>query len=151
MDAVTYPQHEVIEFVNQAVIPLRVASNTEPLATNFNLKWTPTLITLDPDGKEHHRTVGFIMPEELIPSLLLGIAKVHFDRDMFSEALANLETLLSKYPKCDAAPEAIFFRGVAKYKATHDAKPLKHAYELLEANFPGAEWTKRAYPYRLLP
>ena len=151
MDAVTYPKYEVIEFVKQAVIPLRVASNTEPLATNFNLKWTPTLITLDPDGKEHHRTVGFISPEELIPSLLLGIAKVHFDRDMFSEALANLETLLSKYPKSDAAPEAIFFRGVAKYKATQDAKPLKQAYELLEANFPDAEWTKRAYPYRLLP
>ncbi len=76
---------------------------------------------------------------------------MHFDRDMFSEALTNLEMLISKYPKSDAAPEAIFFRGVAKYKATHDAKPLKQAYELLETNFPGAEWTKRAYPIGCSP
>jgi len=63
---------------------------------------------------------------------------------------ANLEALLAGYPKSDAAPEAIFLRGVSRYKSTHEAKPLKEAYELLQAQYPGSEWTKRAYPYRLL-
>ena len=150
MDAVTYPNDRVIEFIQKSMIPLRVAFDSQPLATQFNLKWTPTLITLDTDGKEHQRTVGFLPPEELIPSLMLGIAKSHFDRERFSEALSTLDKLLKDYPKSDPAPEAIYLRGVCGYKSTHTPKPLKEAYEQLQAKYPSSEWTKRAYPYRLL-
>src|SRR4030043_471933 len=136
MDAVTYPNEGVIEFIQKNMIPLRVAFDAQPLATEFSLKWTPTLITLDADGKEHQRTVGFLPPEELIPSLLLGIAKSYFNREKFSEALSTLDKLLADYPKSDAAPEAIYLRGVCRYKSTHDPKPLKGAYEQLQANYP---------------
>ena len=151
MGAVTYPNAEVGEFVSKNLIPLQVKSDAQPLANDFNVKWTPTLITLDAEGKEHHRTVGFLPPEELIPSLLLGIAKCHFDRDRFAEALASLDKLLAEYSKGDSAPEAIFLRGVSRYKSTHDPKPLKEAYEKLQSEYPSSEWTKRAYPYRLIP
>jgi len=80
MDAVTYPNDGVIEFIQKHMIPLRVAFDAKPLSIDFNIKWTPTLIILDADRKEHQRTVGFLPPEELIPSLMLGIAKSHFDR-----------------------------------------------------------------------
>ncbi len=150
MDAVTYPDHRVIEFIQSHMIPLRVPFDDKPLSADFNVKWTPTLVTLDPEGKEHHRTVGFLAPEELIPSLLLGIAKSHFDRERFDEALSTLDRLRTDYPNSDSAPEAIYLRGVSKYKSTHDPKPLKGAYEQLQARHPSSEWTKRAYPYRLL-
>lgn len=132
------------------MIPLQVRFDAQPIATDFNIKWTPTIITLDSKGKEHHRTVGFLAPEELIPSLLFGIAKMYFDADKFNDALANLNQLLSEYPESDASSEAIYLRGVCLYKSTHDAKPLKEAYEKLNARDPKGEWTKRAYPYRLL-
>jgi hypothetical protein len=151
MGAVTYPNEKVVEFVTKNLVPVQVLSDAQPIASNFNIKWTPTLITLDPEGKEHHRTVGFLPPEELIPSLLLGIAKSHFDRERFADALAALDKLLADYSKSDAAPEAIFLRGVSGYKSTHDPKPLKQAYEKLQAQYPSSEWTKRAYPYRLIP
>jgi len=150
MDAVTYPVDKVISFINENMIPLRVPFDTQPLSTDFNIKWTPSLITLDPDGKEHHRTVGFLAPQELIPSLLLGIGKSYFETDRFDEALASLDKLLGEYPKSDSTPEAVYLRGVCRYKSTHDPKPLKAAYEQLEAEHPASEWTKRAYPYRLL-
>src|SRR5512134_2846423 len=127
MGAVTYPNAQVAEFISKHLIPLQVAYNTQPLAKNFNVQWTPTLITLDADGKEHHRTIGFLPPEELIPSLLLGIAKCHFDSERMGDALENLERLSSQYPKSDSAPEGIFLRGVSRYKSTHDPKPLKEA------------------------
>lgn len=151
MGAVTYPDESVVEFIVENLIPLQVKSNAQPMATDFNVKWTPTLITLDPDGKEHHRTVGFLPPEEIVPSLLLGIAKCHFDRERFDEALRALNTLLERYPKSDAAPEAIYLRGVSLYKSTHNPKPLREAYEKLQQEYPSSEWTKRAYPYRLIP
>jgi tetratricopeptide (TPR) repeat protein len=150
MDAVTYPNENVIEFIQQNMIPLRVTFDAQPLATDFNLKWTPTLIALDADGKEHQRTVGFLPPEELIPSLLLGIAKSYFDRERFSEALSTLDKLIKDYPNSDSVPEALYLQGVSKYKSTHNPKPLKEAYEQLQAKYPSSEWTKRAYPYRLL-
>jgi tetratricopeptide (TPR) repeat protein len=150
MDAVTYPNENVIEFIQKNMIPLRVAFDAQPLATDFNLKWTPTLIALDADGKEHQRTVGFLPPEELIPSLLLGIAKSYFDRERFSEALSTLDKLIKDHPNSDSVPEALYLQGVSKYKSTHNPKPLKEAYEQLQAKYPSSEWTKRAYPYRLL-
>ena len=150
MDAVTYPNTKVIEFVQENVVPLRVPVTDQPLPTDFNVKWTPTLIVLDAEGKEHHRIVGFLPPEELIPSLMLGIAKSGFDREQYVEALSALEKLLGTYPKSDSAPEAIYLQGVCQYKSSHDPKPLKKAYEQLQAVYPSSEWTKRAYPYRLL-
>jgi tetratricopeptide (TPR) repeat protein len=150
MDAVTYPNERVIGFINQNVIPVRVLSDQQPLATDFNIKWTPALLILDQEGKEHSRTVGFLSSEELIPTILLGTGVGHSDQEEFKEALSCYERLLTEYPESDAAPEAIFQRGVNLYKSTHDPKPLKEAYNLLQDKYPNSQWTKRAYPYRLI-
>lgn len=150
MEAVTFPQPRVIEFMSEQVIPVRLPHDHKPLAEQFQVKWTPTLITLDGDGKEHHRTVGFLPPEDLMASILLGKAKVYFDRDDFQAALKVLEALLSQFPKSGSAPEAVFLSGVCGYKRTGDPKPLKAAYERLASGYPESEWTQRAYPYRLL-
>jgi hypothetical protein len=150
MGAVTFPDAKVIAFIKQNLIPIRLPHDHKPLAEQFQVKWTPALVTLDTEGKEHHRTVGFLSPEELIPSLLLGKAKIDFDHEDFAKALVSLEALLKDYPKSGAAPEAIFLRGVCGYKSTHTPKPLKEAYEKLAKDYPDSEWTRRAYPYRLL-
>ena len=150
MGAVTYPNQKVVEFIETHMVPIQVLFDSQPLATNFNVKWTPTVITLDQEGKEHHRTIGFLAPEEFIPSLRLGIAKTHFDREKFSEAIALFEGILKDFPKSDAAPEAVYLRGVALYKSTHNAENLKDAYKRLQAEYPSSEWARRAQPYRLL-
>jgi hypothetical protein len=150
MDAVTYPQPAVVTFINESIIPVRVRFDAQPLATQFNVQWTPTLVTVGGDGKEHHRTVGFLPPEELIPSLLLGAAKCAFDAGDMAPAVKNLERLLAAYPKAGCAPEAVYLHGVAQFKTAHDPKPLKEAYEKLHTVYPGTEWERRASPYRLL-
>jgi len=94
MGAVTFPDAKVIAFIKQNVIPIRLPHDHKPLAEQFQVKWTPALVTLDMEGKEHHRTVGFLSPEELIPSLLLGKAKIDFDHEDFGKALTTLEDLL---------------------------------------------------------
>jgi len=150
MDAVTYPDENVQRFINENLIPLRIPADSKPYADDFRVKWTPTLVTLGPDSEEHHRTVGFLPPQELIPSLLLGMAKFHFDHDRFHEAKELLSRLDAEYGESDAAPEALYLAGVCGYKASHDVTPLKQAYEGLASRFPDNEWTKRAAPYRLL-
>jgi hypothetical protein len=150
MDAVTYPDEKVSDFIQTKVIPLRVSFDAQPLATDFKVKWTPTLVTLDSDGSEHHRTVGFLGPEELIPSILLGVGKSCFDTGKFDEAVASLDTILQGYARSASAPEAVFLKGVSLYKGTHNPRPLRDAYDRLQAEYPDNEWTKRAYPYRLI-
>ena len=149
MDAVTYPQKAVEAFLAESMVALRIPSD-HPLSKEFKVSWTPTLVTLDWNGQEHHRTVGFLSAEELVASLMLGSAKAYSDLDLFDKAFGSLGKLLSAYPASDAAPEAIFVRGVCGYKSTHSPAPLKQAYEQLGKQYPQSEWTKRAYPYRLL-
>lgn len=150
MDAVTYPEAQVVDFINNNMIPLRVRFDAQPLASVFEVKWTPTLITLDPGGKEYHRTVGFLDASELVASLLLGIAKAHFAKDEFEAALETLGRLISDYADSEAAAEAIYLNGVSGYKSSSDPKKLREAYERLKSEYPASEWTKRAYPYRLI-
>lgn len=149
MGAVTYPNEKVAEFVMNRMVPIQVLAGS-PLAADFKVTWTPTIVVLDYYGKEHHRTVGFFPPEEFIPSMLLGMGKVDFDTDQFNDAILHFDVLLREYARSAAAPEAIYLRGVSRYKASHDAKPLKEAYEKLKADYPASEWTKRAEPYALL-
>ncbi len=150
MDAVTYPDEKVGDFLRARVIPVRVPFDHKPLSETFNIKWTPTIITLDAEGNEAHRSVGFLGPQELIPSLLLGIGKTHFEGGRFAEAISVFDEILGQYPRSDSAPEAVYLRGVSLYKNTHDPKPLRGAYDKLNADYPESEWTKRAYPYRLI-
>ena len=149
MDAVTYPEQSVIEFITSNVIPLRIPSG-DPLADQFNVQWTPTLVLLDAEGKEHSRTVGYLGPTEIIPVELLGIARLLFNQEKTQEMLAVLDKIITQYTGSDQTPEVIFFYGVAMYKHTHDPKHLRTAYDRLTREYPGHEWTKRAYPYRLI-
>lgn len=149
MDTVTYPNTNIINFINENMIPLRLSFDAKPMSTEFNIQWTPTIITLDQEGNEHHRTVGFLSPEELIPSLILGIGKMYFDKGNLDKAARNFEKL-TDYPNSNSTPEGIYWRGVSKYKSTHDPNALKDIYQYLEVKYPASEWTKRAYPYRLL-
>jgi tetratricopeptide (TPR) repeat protein len=150
MDAVSYPNPNVIEFFSEHLIPVRVLVDSKPLPQKFKVQWTPTLVLLDDEGEEHHRTVGFLAPDELLPSLMLGIGKSYFDREFFAQAEQILEQLLKEYPHSDAAPEATYYLGVDRYKNTHIPEELKKTIELLQKNYPGNEWTKRASVYQLL-
>ncbi len=149
MGAVTYPDEKVADFVMNRMVPLQVLANS-PLASEFNIKWTPTIIVLDYYGKEHQRTVGFFPPEEFIPSIMLGMGKIDFDTEQYEAAMRHFDTVLTQYPDSAAAPEAIYLRGVSGYKTSHDPAPLKEAYEKLKAEYPASEWVNRAKPYSLL-
>ncbi len=147
MDAVTYPNKNVIEFVDRNMIPVRVGSDERQLFNEFKIRFTPTLITLDASGTERQRTVGFMPPEELIPSLTLGIGKAHLERGEFTQAIPRFEKVVSEYPKSASAPEALFYLGAAQYQQTHEPKFLQKAYERLAAEYPQSPWTTKASPH----
>lgn len=150
MGAVTYPDSKVVEFIEENLVPIQLPHKAKPESDRYNVKWTPTILVIDWDGKEHHRSVGFLPPDDFIPFLMLGIGKASFDYDRFDLAIDCFERILKEFPQSKAAPEAFYLRGVSLYKRTEDAKPLKEAYEGLKERYPGSEWAEKAEPYRLL-
>jgi tetratricopeptide (TPR) repeat protein len=152
MGAVTYPDKEVAGFVDLQFIPVQIETSeaNRALMQQYGVTWTPSIFVLDADGKVHYSTVGFVPPEEFVPTFMVGKARWYFDTGQYAEARAFLEEMLTRCPHPNAAAEAIFFLGVAKYRMTQDPKPLREAYEELTAKYPQSEWTKRADPYRLI-
>ena len=121
------------------------------MVSRFSVKWTPTVIVLDSNGDEHHRFVGFLPPEDFIGQMILGKGREAFNLEQFDQAIQCFQELLVRYPKTGAAPEAQYYLGVAKYKASHDPKELKSNLEILQKDYPGTEWTKKAQVYALIP
>ncbi len=150
MDAVTYPDDKVAEFIFNNFIPLRIAGDEEPYAADFMVNWTPRIIVLDSVGLSHQSEVGFLPPEDFIASLELGLAKADFDSHKLEDCKAHLHRILEGYAGSSSAPEAAFLLGVTSYKLSGQAAPLKEAYHFLQGKYPDSEWAKRALPYRLL-
>ncbi|MGB3212512.1 MAG: tetratricopeptide repeat protein [Desulforhopalus sp.] len=150
MDTVTYPTKEVVTFVNNYLIPLRIEVNDDTSIEEYHHFWTPTLAILDTNGNEIQRTIGFLGVDEFTAIMLLGIAKVRLDAGEYDTALIPLKSLLETFSESHAVPEAIYFRGVTMYKQTNNPNKLKEAYEKLLSDYPDSRWTRRAYPYRLL-
>ena len=151
MGAVTYPDEKVAGFINENLVPVQMLYDAQPYAVDYNVQWTPVVIILDETGKEHHRTVGFLPPDEFVPSVLLGMLKTKFDLQQYGEAARVADMLIREYPGARAVPEAIYWHGVANFETTHDPQHLKAAYQKLKAEHPSSEWTQRAEPYSLLP
>ena len=150
MDAVTYQAQEVVGYINNYLIPLRINVNDPSLLEDYHHIWTPTIAVLDLNGREVQRTIGFLGPDEFIATMDLGIAKVRMDAGKYDTAMIPLKSLMETLPKSDSIPEAIYFSGVTLYKQSNDPRKLKEAYEKLLRDYPESPWTKRASPYRLL-
>lgn len=151
MGAVTYPNEGVAKFVDLNFIPVQIETSQADLMQKYAVSWTPTILILDADGKEHYRSVGFLNPEEFIAGFQTGKGRYYLDLEQYPEALGMFEEVINNPAAGNAAPEAIFFHAVATYKHTHNPKPLRQAYETLTAKHPGSEWAKRAEPYKLIP
>ena len=107
MDTVTYPNPRAAEFVKDWMIGLRVdVKSQRDLAMEFQIQYTPTVIILDENRKEHYRSVGFHPPDQLLPELMVAAAKVHYQNKQFRQALALSKKMLADYPRNTWAAEA---------------------------------------------
>ncbi len=150
MGAVTYPNEKAAKFIDLNFIPVQIPTSNEVLMAKYVVKWTPTILVLDGEGREHYRAVGFFTPDELIASFMVGKGHWYLDKEQFPEARAMFEEVQAAYPDSEATAEALFFNGVTRYKTTHDPKVLRETYDTLTGKFPHSMWTKQAAHYRLI-
>jgi hypothetical protein len=132
-------------------VPVRINKEKQiDLFKKYTVTWTPTIVILDTEGKEHFRFTGFLPPSEFSAAIILDGAKTELDLQNYDLAIKCCNEVIEKYKGSVAVPEAIFYLSVAKYLSTHDAKNLRAGFDRLTKEFPGAEWTLKATPYRLI-
>jgi tetratricopeptide (TPR) repeat protein len=135
--------------VTEHFLPVRVHVREQPeawkrLGERYGVQWTPTILVVDPSGAERHRIEGFLPVDELLAQLTLGLGKSAFARQQFGEAERWFREAVERYPDADAAPEALYWAGVALYKKTNDATALAHTAEALTRQYPDSVWAKKA-------
>ena len=110
----------------------------------YNAQWTSTILELDPQGVERHRIEGFLPADEFIAQLMLGRAQIAFAQQKWDEAERRFREVVEQYPDTDAAPEALYWAGVAPYKGTHDAASLKRTADAFKERYRDTTWAKKA-------
>src|SRR5262249_55388897 len=106
--------------------------------------WTPTILVMDVDGTERHRIEGFLPADDFLGQLELGLGKRDFESARYEAAQRHFSQVARTHPASGAAAEARYWAGVAEYKATNDAAPLKAAARDLKERWPESEWTRKA-------
>ncbi len=110
----------------------------------FGVLWTPTVLILDSEGRERHRIEGFLPTEDFLAQLHLGLGQVAMSAKRFTDAERQFYGVVQELPNTDAAPEAQYWAGVSKYKASNDPAALKETAEAFKKRYGHTEWAKKA-------
>jgi len=126
-------------------VPVRIKVREHPeLMERFGANWTPTILVLDPDGVERHRIEGFLPADDFAAQLVLGLGHMAFARGDYAEAERRFDEELRDYPATDSAPEAQYWKGVARYKRTGNAAELTATYRAFQERYGNTPWAKKA-------
>ena len=109
----------------------------------FDALWTPSVLILDPNGKERYRIEGYLPVDEFRAQLEMGLARVAFMSKNFADAERRYAAVLDRFGNTKAAPEALYWKGVSHYKATNDHTVLSEMPELFRQKYPNSEWAMK--------
>jgi hypothetical protein len=139
-----YPNDRVAGFIGENFIPVKIHIKEQPdTFKRFRAQWPPTLVILDRDGVERHRFEGFLPASDFLAQLALGLAHAAFGREQWREAEERYRAVVRDFPATDAAPEALYWAGVSRYKAG-DQTALADTAKRFQAAYPATSWAKKA-------
>jgi TolA-binding protein len=101
-------------------------------------------LVLDPAGAERHRFEGFLPADEFLGQLHLGLAHAAFAGERWGDAERGYRQAVEQFPGTEAAPEALYWAGVSRYKGNGDPAALKDTARLFKERYQGTNWAKKA-------
>ncbi len=144
-----YTDDRVKDLIAERFVPVRVhvrenRDEYQRLSSRYGVQWTPTILVVDADGEERHRIEGFLPTRDFLSQVELGAAHAAFKRSDFAKAEQLFRDVASRYTDTDAGPEALYWAGVSKYRATNDPAALKETAAAFSARYTGSTWAKKA-------
>lgn len=144
-----YPDERVARLITENFIPARVhvkdqAADFQRFGERYNAQWTPTTIFLDPEGVERHRIEGFLPNDDFLGQLMIGLGHLAFRGGDYAAAQRWFQRVVDTLPKTDAAPEAQYWAGVSRYKASGDPSALGATAKAFKDRYQDSAWAKKA-------
>ena len=144
-----WPDERIVRFVNEHFLAARVHPQKNPddfktYGQRYSAQWTPIVLELDADRVEHYRIEGFLPADDFLGQLMLGWARIAFDAGQWAEAEQRYREVVERLPNTEAAAEALYWAGVAPYKATGNPASLKATGEAFKKRYQGSAWAKKA-------
>ena len=102
---------------------------------------------MDPNGEERSRLEGYLPREEFQAHLEMGLGRVAFMKKDWAAAERHLKRVIDEFPDSKFAPQAVYYRGVSRYSASHDGAELGNTAATLKEKFQGNEWQLRSIPW----
>jgi len=97
MDAVTYPQDQIVAFIHDYFVPVRIHTDAHPeLCAKYHVAWTPTFLVLDPDGTEHYRDIGYLPPADFVAHLTLALGHTALEQKDYATAAKFFQTAMGR-------------------------------------------------------
>ena len=148
-----YPDPRVGDAITRHFVPVRVhakqnADAFRALGDRYDAHWTPTILILDNKGTERHRVEGFLPADEFLAQLALGVAKAAFARKDYAAAERLYRDVIARFPNTEPAPEAQYWAGVSKYRATNDPSALKATAQEFSNRYQSSTWATKASVWR---
>ncbi len=141
MDAATYPDAKVEKLLNEQVVAVKVQPGDDAaLAKRFNIAWTPTFLLLDGEEREHFRGFGWLPPEDFKAQTEVAIGLAHFHRGEYAPAKDRFNHVIEHHPKTQATGDALYWFGVADYKATGQKEILLQSWNRIMDQHPNHPW-----------
>lgn len=111
------------------------------------MNWTPTVLIFDSQGKERHRIEGYLPKDEFEAQLKMALARIAFKEKRWADAERLYSEVLQKYPNTSSAPEALYWKTVSRFQATHDHTLLGPPAKELQDKWPDNVWALKALPW----
>jgi len=148
-----YPDERIARLIVENFIPARVhvkdqAADFQRFGERYDAQWTPTILFLDPDGVERHRIEGFLPNDDFLGQLMVGLGQLALRGRDFATAERWFERVVAELPATDAAPEAQYWAGVSRYKASGDPAALGATAKVFADRYQDSTWAKKASIWR---
>jgi len=114
----------------------------------FDAVWTPTVLVMDTEGKERWRLEGYLPKDDFRAFLEMGLARISFIKKDWADAERRYAAVIENFHDSHYAPQAVYYRGVSRYSALHDAAELANTATELREKYSGTEWQLRSIPWQ---
>lgn len=136
-------------FITEHFTPIRIhvkdqADDWKRLGERYNSHWTPTTLIVDSKGQERHRIEGFLPADDFLAQLTLGVAHAAAAGGDFATAERAYREVVDKYGSTEAAPEAMYWAGVSKYKGSQNPAALAETASQFANRYQTSSWAKKA-------
>jgi hypothetical protein len=105
------------------------------------------VLLLDSDGKERVRLEGYLPNTDFVAALESGLGRIAFVHKKHADAERWYNDVVTRYGHSHSAPGAMYWRAVARYKATNDHTVLGKVADELRSAHPSSVSASKAIPW----